>query len=117
MEHRRNLVARFAEKVGAITYWDLYSGPLPSGQEIVARMRTQFKTRPAMVNLSGLYQIRDGGINGGLRAIIRKQGMTVTEAEIVNIIANPSFFNKAKFYLNGRDVTSSVDRTSILEGE
>ena len=61
--HARGLVGRFADKVGAKTYWDFYSGPLPSNQGIVARMVGQFSKRSSIhVNLSGLAQVEAQGL-------------------------------------------------------
>jgi RHS repeat-associated protein len=110
--HSPGLVGRFAAKVGATTYWDQYPGPLPSNAEIVARMAAQFKLRPSVVNLSGLEQVQRLGVEGGLKAILREPGKTVTEAEISHILANPEFFARATFFLNG--VKQTVNRAAIV---
>jgi RHS repeat-associated protein len=110
--HRPGLVGRFADELGATTYWDLYPGALPSNAEIVSRMATQFAHRPIVVNLSGLQQVEQLGVNAGLRVIVSESAKTVTEAEIATVLSNPSFFGRAQFFLNGAEV--SVNRGVVL---
>jgi RHS repeat-associated protein len=109
--HSRNLVARFADKVGALTYWDIYAD-VPSQPEILARMMTQFEQRPIMVNLSGFDQVRNLGIEEGLRAIVREPFKQTTEGEITSILMNQGFFGRARFFLNGDEVL--LDRSAII---
>jgi RHS repeat-associated protein len=112
--HRRGLVGRFADRVGATTYWDEYPGPQVPNAEIVARMAKQFELRPSAVNLSGLEQVQNLGVRDGLRALVRQPYKSVTEAEISTIVHSERFFLKSRFYLDGREVTRLIDRTQIL---
>lgn len=112
--HRRGLVGRFAEAVGADTYWDVFPGPLPSNAEILRRMSSLFGERSIMINLSGLSQVESNGVNAGLRALIRERHMTVTEGEIATVIRSENFFGRARFFLNGDDITALINRASIL---
>ncbi|MFO0761441.1 MAG: RHS repeat-associated core domain-containing protein [Byssovorax sp.] len=109
--HSKGLLGRFADKVGATTYWDQYPIPASSNKEIIERMIEQFKQRPIAVNLSGMEQML-GEPHAGLSSIFRESSKTVTEAEISHVIANPEFFDKASFFLNGKKLR--LDRARIV---
>jgi RHS repeat-associated protein len=115
MTHRPGLVGRFANRVGAITYWDLFPGALPkTNAEILKRMTQQFGRRPSVVNLSGLEQIQRLGVNEGLKALYKETAKTVTEAEIATILKSRVYFGRARFFLNGTEVTSTIRRARVI---
>lgn len=83
---------------------------LPSNNEIVRRMVSQFEKRAIRVNLSGLRQREEhgGDVDRAIASILREP-LTTTEREIAHAVGNVKFFSKAKFYLNRQEVIANRD--------
>jgi RHS repeat-associated protein len=110
-EHRAGLLRRFADKIGAITYWDIYGEGVGTFKTVAPRILAEMKARPIAVNLSGLEEIASDSIDdivAGLRSIYaQKKDMSITQWEIKTILSNDSLLNKTSFYMNGELVSIS----------
>jgi hypothetical protein len=68
-----------------------------------------------MVNLSGLQQIGELGVEKGLIKLLAESAKSTTEREIATILRNPEFFGRTTWYLDGVEVL--VDRAAVIGGK
>jgi RHS repeat-associated protein len=104
-DHTRvGLLGRFADKVGAKTYWDLFANTLnmrTMGENILKGMR---EAKRIHFNLDGM--VRPGTTIKDLERIGSEgigQG-NVTNWELYQILRNPEFLKKTIFYYGGKAV-------------
>jgi hypothetical protein len=96
------LIGRFAEKVRASTWWDVY-GSAPDLKSMGGQLLDMMKgSKEIHFNLDGMIG------NGQTIEDIVKMGAqgvgegNMTNWELYKILTNEDFFSKTTFYLNGK---------------